>query len=129
MKDEGGRMKDEGGRMKDLGSRSREFAVRCIRLYSVLPKTTEAQAIGKQLLRSGTSVGAHYREAMRARSDAEFISKLEGGLQELEETRYWLELLRDAEIMKWDRLGDLDKEADELTAMLVTMVKKRKAAT
>ena len=114
--------------MKDLATRTREFAVRVIRLYSALPKTTEAQIIGKQLLRSGTSVGAHYREASRARSDAEFISKIEGGLQELEETRYWFELLRDAEIMKWDHLADLDKEADELTSILVTLAKKRKAA-
>src|SRR3972149_5018423 len=114
--------------MKDLGSRTREFAVRCVKLYSALPKTTEAQALGKQLLRSGTSVGAHYREACRARSDAEFISKLETGLQELGETRYWFELLRDAEIVEWDRLAELDKEADELTAILVTMVKKQKAA-
>ena len=113
--------------MKDLTQRTREFAVRVIRLYSSLPKSTEAQVIGKQILRSGTSAGAHYREASRARSDAEFVSKIEGGLQELEETRYWLELLRDAEIVKWDRLADLDKEADELTAILVTLVKKRKA--
>ncbi len=115
--------------MKDLATRTREFAVRIVRLYSALPKATEAQVIGKQLLRSGTSVGAHYREAGRARSDAEFISKIEGGLQELEETRYWLELLRDADIVKWDRLADLDNEADELTAILVTLAKKRKAAT
>jgi len=114
--------------MKELAVRTREFAVRVIRLYSALPKTTEAQAIGKQMLRSGTSVGAHYREAKRARSDAEFISKIEGGLQELEETRYWFELLRDAEIMRWDRLVDLDKEADELIAILVTLAKQRKAA-
>lgn len=115
--------------MKDVGTRTREFAVRCVRLYSALPKTTEAQSIGKQLLRSGTSVGAHYREASRARSDAEFVSKLEAGLQELEETRYWFELLRDAEIVEWARLTALDREADELTAILVTMVKNRKAAT
>jgi four helix bundle protein len=120
-------MKEEGGRMKDLPTRTREFAVRVIRLYSALPKTTEAQTIGKQLLRSGTSVGAHYREATRARSDAEFISKIEGGLQELEETRYWLELLRDAQILAWNRLAELDGEADELTAILVTVVKKRKS--
>lgn len=120
-------MKAEGGRMKDLGTRTREFAVRCIRLYSALPKTTQAQTLGKQLLRSGTSVGAHYREATRARSDAEFISKIEGGLQELEETRYWFELLRDAQIVPWERLLELGGEADELTAILVTSVKKRKA--
>ena len=121
-------MKEEGGRMKDLTQRTREFAVSVIRLYSSLPKSAEAQVIGKQLLRAGTSVGAHYREATRARSDAEFISQIEGGLQELEETRYWLELLRDAEIVRWDRLAELDTEADELSAILVTLAKHRKAA-
>lgn len=70
----------------DLRSRTKTFAVRIVRLYGALPKSTEAQVIGKQLLRSGTSVGAHYREAQRARSTAEFISKVEVGLQELEET-------------------------------------------
>ena len=112
--------------MKDLAARTREFAVQVIRLYVSLPRTTEAQTIGRQMLRSGTSVGAHYREATRARSDAEFISKIEGGLQELEETRYWFELLRDARILPWDRLAEIDGEADELTAILVVMVKKRK---
>ncbi|HXG12156.1 MAG TPA: four helix bundle protein [Gemmataceae bacterium] len=82
----------------DLKLRTRQFAIRVIRLFSALPNTTEAQVLGKQLLRSGTSVGAHYREAMRSRSNAEFISKLEGGLQELEETAYWLELLGDTGI-------------------------------
>jgi four helix bundle protein len=119
-------MKDEGG-MRDLAGRTREFAVRVIRLYSALPKSAVAQTLGRQLLRSGTSVGAHYREATRARSDAEFVSKIEGGLQELEETRYWFELLRDAGVLPWDRLADLDSEADQLTAILVTLVKKRKA--
>lgn len=122
-------MNDEGGRMKDLATRTREFAVRVIRLYSALPKTTVAQTLGRQLLRSGTSVGAHYREASRARSDAELISKIEGGLQELEETRYWFELLRDAQVLAWDKLADLDAEADQLTAILVTLAKKRKAVT
>ncbi len=78
---------------QDLKKRTKKFALRIIRLYSSLPKSTEAQVIGKQVLRSGTSVGAHYREACRSRSNAEFISKIEGGLQELEETIYWLELL------------------------------------
>jgi len=78
----------------DLKVRTRQFALQIIRLYSSLPKTTEVQVIGKQMLRSGTSVGAHYREAHRAKSDADFINKIEGGLQELEETQYWLELLR-----------------------------------
>ena len=78
---------------KDLAERTREFALRVIRLYSALPKSTEAQVIGKQVLRSGTSVGAHFREVTRARSTAEFASKIGGGLQELEETVYWFELL------------------------------------
>ena len=72
----------------DLKARTKQFALRIVRLYSRLPKTTEAQVLGKQLLRSGTSVGAHYREASRARSNPEFVSKVECGLQELEETVY-----------------------------------------
>ena len=136
MKDEDGRIQDDSSffphpssldpHPSSLADRTRAFAVRVIRLYGALPKSTEAQVIGKQMLRSGTSVGAHYREAMRARSDAESISKLEGGLQELEETRYWLELLRDASIVPWSRLSELDHEADELTRMLVTIIKKKK---
>ena len=109
--------------MKDLKTRTREFALRVIRLYSALPKSVEAQVIGKQLLRSGTSVGAHYREGMRARSDAEFISKVEGGLQELEESLYWMELLVDAQIVSEPKLCELMKEADELTAILITCSK------
>src|SRR5215213_618992 len=94
-----------GGRAKeDLSARTKDFALRVVRLLCALPKTTEAQVLGKQVLRSGTSVGAHYREAMRARSTAEFISKIEGGLQELEETSYWFELIADAGILPQPRL-------------------------
>jgi four helix bundle protein len=82
----------------DLKLRTKDFAVRIIRLYAALPKTTEAQVIGKQILRSGTSVGAHYRESQYAKSDADFVSKIERGLQELEETSYWLELLEEMDI-------------------------------
>ncbi len=111
---------------RDLRKRTKSFALRIVRLYSSLPKTTEAQVLGKQVLRSGTSVGAHYHEARRARSSAEFISKIEGGLQELEETVYWLELLVEAGIVKELRLGDLLKEAEELTSIFVASVKKVK---
>jgi four helix bundle protein len=107
--------------------RTKLFALRIIRLYSSLPKATEAQVIGKQVLRSGTSVGAQVREGNRSRSDADMISKTEGALQELEGTRYWLELLADASIIKAERLPDLIKEANELTAILVTSVKTPKA--
>jgi len=72
-------------RPKEIGERTKAFALRIIRLYAALPKTTEAQVLGKQILRSGTSVGAHVREGKRSRSDAELISKIEGGLQELED--------------------------------------------
>jgi len=113
--------------MKDLRIRTKEFALRVIRLYSSLPTNTEAQVLGKQLLRSGTSVGAHYREAIRARSKAEFISKLEGGMQELEESCYWLELLAEAHIFTPEKLMPLMTEADELMAILTTCVKKVKA--
>ncbi len=107
--------------------RTKQFALQIIRLYSSLPKTTEAQVIGKQLLRSGTSVGAHIREGKRSRSDAEMISKIEVALQELEETQYWLELLTDATIIRVDQLSNLFTEANEITAILVTSVKTLKA--
>ncbi|HEY0049727.1 MAG TPA: four helix bundle protein [Pyrinomonadaceae bacterium] len=80
----------------DLKTRTKSFALRIIKLYKALPNTVEAQIIGKQILRSGTSAGAQYREGTRARSNAEFISKIESALQELEETAYWLELLIEA---------------------------------
>ena len=111
----------------DLKVRTKEFALQIIRLYSSLPKTTEAQVIGKQLLRSATSVGAQYREAQRAKSDADFINKVEGSLQELDETGYWLELLNDAGIVASPKLIPLLKETDELTAIFVTVVKKVKS--
>jgi len=83
--------------------------------------------MGKQLLRSGTSVGAHYREASRARSDAEFISKLEGGLQELDESIYWMELIVESAIFPEKRMQELIDEAAQLTGILVTCVKNVKA--
>jgi four helix bundle protein len=110
----------------DLLERTKEFALRIIRLYGALPRTVEAQVIGRQVLRSGTSVGAHLREGKRSRSDAELISKTEGALQE---TVYWLELLAGADIVKPAKLKPLMDEADALTGILVTSaktIKKRK---
>jgi four helix bundle protein len=117
------------GKRQDLRLRTRSFALRVIRLYTSLPKIAEAQVIGNQVLRSGTSVGAHYHEATRARSNAEFISKLQGGLQELEETIYWLNLLIDSDIVKKGQLSGLCQEADELAAILVASVKTVKRRT
>jgi four helix bundle protein len=92
-----------------------------------MPKAGSARMIGRQLLRSGTSVGAHYREGIRARSSAELISKLEVGLQELEESLYWMELLAEANLVPEAKLSDLTDEADQLIAILVTSIRKVKA--
>jgi len=110
----------------DLRKRTKAFALRVIRLFTSLPNTPVARTIGGQLLRSGPSVGAHYREAIRGRSSAEFVSKLEGGMQELEETIYWIELLVDAEIVPESRLADLLTEADELMAIFAASAKTAK---
>jgi four helix bundle protein len=112
---------------QDLKVRTKQFALRSIRLYTSLPKITEAQVLGRQVLDSGTSVGAQYREAQRAKSDADFISKVEGSLQELDETAYWLELLRDSGMVSAEKLHPLLEETDELTAIFVTVVKKVKS--
>jgi len=108
----------------ELGVRTKAFALRIIRLYCALPKTTEAQTIGRQILRSGTSVGAHYREARRAKSNADFINKMQGGLQELDETAYWLEPLFESGIVRLESLRLLGTEAEELTAIFVAVIKK-----
>ena len=113
----------------DLLERTKQFSLRVIRLYSALPETTECRVIGKQILRSGTSVGAHVREGKRSRSKAEMISKTEVALQELEETIYWMELLVESGIVKPRRLSELMREADELMAILVTSVKTLKHRT
>ncbi len=110
----------------DLETRTTDFALRVIRLYSALPKKTEAQVLGKQLLRCGTSIGAHYREAKRAKSSLDFISKIEGALQELDETSYWLELIERSEMIPARRLEPLRNEAIELMKILVTVVKRAK---
>jgi four helix bundle protein len=111
----------------DLKTRTKQFALEIVRLYSALPKKTEAQVLGRQLLRSGTSVGAHYHEAQRAKSNADFISKIEGGLQELEETGYWLELLHDSGFGQVEKLKKLQQEINELIAIFVTIVKKTRS--
>ena len=110
----------------DLASRTKDFALQIIRLFSALPKTTEAQVIGKQLLRSGTSVGANYREAYRGRSKAEFTAKCGDCLREIEETRYWLDLLTDANVVEPGALKAITKECTELIAIFVTIVKRSK---
>lgn len=109
---------------KDLVLRTKNFACRIIRLYVALPKETVAQVLGKQALRAGTSVGANYREANRARSKAEFVAKVGDCLKEADETAYWLELLADEEIVPKNRLEPLLQETNELISILVTISKR-----
>lgn len=111
---------------QDLRSRTVEFALRIVKLYTSLPKTTEAQVLGKQVLRSGTSIGAHYREGHRAKSDADIVHKFETALQELDETDFWLELLIKSDIVSPNKLEPLIKETNELIAIFTTIVTKIK---
>src|SRR5438874_656921 len=110
----------------DLLQRTKAFSLRIIRMFSALPKRTEAQVLGKQVLRSATSVGANYREAYRGRSRPEFVSKCGDCLREIEETGYWLELLVDAAIVPPEKLQSLRDEYEELTAIFVTILKRAK---
>ncbi len=110
----------------DLRKRTTDFALRIVHMYASLPKSQEAQVLGRQVLRSGTSVGAHFRESQRSKSDADFVNKLQGALQELDETAYWLELLAASGIVASAKLASLRKETDELIAILVTIVTKVK---
>jgi len=105
-----------------LMRRTMDFALRIIRLFAALPKSTESKVIGNQLLRSGTSVGANLREASRARSKPEFISKMEIALMEIEETEYWLELMGEAKIIPVKRLESIMDEARQLNRILTTIV-------
>ena len=98
-------------------------------MFSALPKTTEAQVIGKQLLRSGTSVGANYREAYRGRSKAEVVSKCGDCLREIEETAYWLDLLGEANLVAPERLQAIRQECRELIAIFVTIVKRSRGTS
>ena len=102
---------------EELKTRTKALAIRVIRLFRALPRSVEAQVLGKQLLRSGTSVGANYRAACRSRSRQEFVAKLGVVVEEADETGYWLELLSDAGILPRRRLESLLSEADQLTAI------------
>jgi four helix bundle protein len=112
------------GKPPDLRARTKTYGIRIIRLFRALPSARETRIVGDQLLRSGTSIGAHYREAGRARSNAEFVSKIGVGLQELDETMYWLELLVESKVMPEKRLVDLMDETNQLLAIFVTLAKR-----
>lgn len=101
----------------ELLARTKAFSLRVLKLVDHLPRTTSGRAIGNQLVRSGTSIGANYRAACRSRSQAEFAAKLGVVAEEADETIYWLELIRDGSLLPENKLTDLLKEADELTAI------------
>ncbi|MEO0453340.1 MAG: four helix bundle protein [Verrucomicrobiota bacterium] len=113
--------------MKDLETRTKEFALRIIKLSAFLNGSSkEAAILSRQILRSGTSIGANYRETKRARSKAEFISTMGICLKEAEEVKYWLELLEEAELVTNQQINPLKMEINELISILVTSIKTAK---
>ncbi len=117
--------------MKDqhLQTRTKQFAIRIIRLVRALPNDMVVQVIAKQMLRSGTSVGANYRSACRAKSEADMIAKLAIVEEEADETLFWMELLVEADIVSATRLAELMKENDEILAMTVASINTLKSKT
>ena len=112
---------------EELGDRTKRYASAIIRLYAILPASRkEIQVLGHQLLQSGTSVAAHAREASRVRSDAEFCSKLDGALQEADESQRWLELLYDDCGIATKQVRELLAETNELIAIMATVIAKTK---
>ena len=108
---------------EEIKKRTKTFALRVIRLVEALPTKKTADVIGRQLLRCGTSVGANYRAACRARSQADFIAKMGIVEEEADESLYWMELLIEARILEPKKLEPLMKEADELLAITVASIK------
>jgi four helix bundle protein len=104
---------------EELKSRTKSFALRVIRVFKALPRNEEARILGKQMLRSGTSVATNYRAVCRSRSKAEFLATLGVVVEEIDETVLWLELLAESEIVSRERLKELQREANELSAIFV----------
>ena len=119
-------MRDIVHKNQDLRDRTKRFAVRILRMFERLPKGIAAQTVGRQVLRSGTSVAANYRESSRARSRSEFIAKLGIVEQELDESMLWFELLIEAETVPEAKLQDLMKETDELQRIIAASIRKAK---
>jgi four helix bundle protein len=107
----------------DLKHRTRLFALSVIQLVESLPRGRTEEIIGRQLVRSGTSVGANYRSVCRARSAADFISKMGIVEEELDESIYWMGLLAESKVLELNKIEDIMKEADELLAIVVSSIK------
>jgi len=112
----------------ELVARTRAYALKIIQFYAAMPRTPVAQVLGKQLLRSGTSVGAQYREGQRAKSIADFVSKSEGALQEIEESAYWLELISESGTADAATVKDIYAETRQLISIFMTLVKTAKVS-
>lgn len=118
-----GTRKSAGKRKDELRDRTKAFALRVIKLVDALPNTPVARVIRNQLLRCRTSVGANYRAAKRAKSTADFISKMGTVEEETDESMYWMELIVETGLVKEDLVSDLYEEADEILAMVVASIK------
>jgi len=112
--------------METIEQRTRRFAVKAIKIANSLSRNTACYVIARQLIKSATSVGANYRSARRARSRAEFIAKLGIVGEEADESVYWLEILQESDLATPEKIGDLLKEAKEITAIIITSIKKAK---
>lgn len=110
----------------DLIGRTKQFALRIMKLADSMPKTLSGKTIGNQIIRSGTSIAANYREAQRARSKSEFISKVNISLSEAEETKFWLELTLDYKLFTKNKLDLLLKESTELIAIFCSILNSSK---
>ncbi len=115
-------MRDESERENICASKSVDFAVRIVKFYKYLCDEKKEYVLSKQILRSGTSIGANIRESKNAQSKADFISKL--NIKEADETQYWLEIMEKSEIVKSEQIEGLNKEVSEIIAILVTSIKK-----
>lgn len=111
---------------EEMKARTRAFALRIIRVAESLPETPTAKVIRNQMLRCGSSVGANYRAACRAKSKADFVSKMGIVEEEADETIYWMELLIDADIVKRPRIAELLDEADQILSIVVSSIKTAK---
>lgn len=116
-------------RQQELRDRTKRFALAILRLYRLLPYKADAQVIGKQLIRSGTSVAANYRSACRGRSKQEFTAKIGIVVEEADETVFWLELLQDSGLLKPELVIDQLCEARELTAIFTAAYSTSRART
>ena len=112
--------------MGQIHDKSLQFAVRCVRFYQYLCNNKQEYILSKQLLRSGTSIGANIRESKNAQSDSDFISKLSIALKEADETQYWLEVLLSSEIINNEEFNTMNNDVSELIALLTSIIKTKK---